>query len=1006
MKGPALPRPKKPPSHQKLKLLCSFGGSFAPRQPSGELRYSGGETRIISVDRRGINLSKLRSRLSDIGPNCTFPLCYQFPEPTSDSPDEAPPRLILIETDDDVRRMVEDHDRLVTMGRVSRLRLFICDATSSLSGYADATAFSSQLGHYNHLQNGILKKELALGDPIVRTLLSEVHNASDLSGRRVSGAHIPSLHRNGIPCNGYSGTCLASGNLGVRGESVMRVFRKDAALGVAGLSRNVSQEYNQRSSFRNMNRENTIPWNHRMMGTLIDPAFFSGVVNKRGVSSKFFGGHLRTPSSLQYKSKYHKFGGTSDIRYLRGGAYDARSYLSAMSDSGMQRSYDGSRLCVVKHYTGLRPRSNISKLGQGRSYQNQFSVFGHRIWQPSEERSLVSHTGMVCGDQWFNEKSASNCVCSCSLSEHSGKPVSGLGTPITVEDSMFFRGPEPHSIHSSVSFTLELPTKGDESKHLAKKNGCISYDPSAKECALGESAPRGNMRTVFSTLDSSCDITSDDVHKFDANSRIVNRFPESGLADQLDHLCEAVGTLSSSSSGIDVQGSKSPLDISIYKLSLSSAAEVCSTIAHSSLDTTRLPEPDRCGNTPLSRNNSGIHQSEGASMENVFLKSTLVISDSSGGIDRNISNAIHPFGDALKLRLHKEVLQPPKISMEVSLGTEKELSSDVKNQESLPNTSNLQENVSVVGKKSNDLKEAGENASSFPVIYSHLVSQELQTIKSSDLEEIRELGSGTYGTVFYGKWRGSDVAIKRLRPSCFSGGESGEDRLVTDFWKEACLLGQLHHPNVVALYGVVSDGPVTNLATVTEYMASGSLKQVLQRKDRTIDRRKRLIIAMDAAFGMEYLHEKNIVHFDLKSHNFLVNMKDPQRPICKIGDLGLSKVKRRTLVSGGVRGTIPWMAPELINSKSNMVTEKVDVYSFGIVMWELLTGEEPYENMRSEDIIAGIIKGDLRPEIPTWCDPVWRSLMERCWSSDPCSRPAFSEVAKELRAIAASLNIK
>jgi serine/threonine protein kinase len=179
---------------------------------------------------------------------------------------------------------------------------------------------------------------------------------------------------------------------------------------------------------------------------------------------------------------------------------------------------------------------------------------------------------------------------------------------------------------------------------------------------------------------------------------------------------------------------------------------------------------------------------------------------------------------------------------------------------------------------------------------------------------------------------------------------------------------------------------------------------------RTIDRRKRLLIAMDAAFGMEYLHGKNIVHFDMKCENLLVNMRDPHRPVCKVGDLGLSKVKHQTMVSGGVRGTLPWMAPELLNGNSNMVTEKVsllflaaqgclyltflfdncanatrpmldwpaiqtcwcisglhvddpdygslnmsiqvDVFSFGIVMWELLTGEEPYANMHYGAIIG------------------------------------------------------
>ncbi|KAH9288567.1 hypothetical protein KI387_032684, partial [Taxus chinensis] len=249
------------------------------------------------------------------------------------------------------------------------------------------------------------------------------------------------------------------------------------------------------------------------------------------------------------------------------------------------------------------------------------------------------------------------------------------------------------------------------------------------------------------------------------------------------------------------------------------------------------------------------------------------------------------------------------------------------------------------------------------------IAHGLQIIKNADLEELRELGSGTFGTVYHGKWRGSDVAIKRIKNSCFMGRPSEQERMRADFWREAWMLAQMHHPNVVAFYGVVPDGPGGTLATVTEYMVNGSLKQVLQRKDRSIDRRKRLLIAMDAAFGMEYLHGKSIVHFDLKCENLLVNMRDPQRPICKVGDLGLSKIKHQTLVSGGVRGTLPWMAPELLNGSSSMVSEKVDVFSFGIVMWELLTGEEPYANMHYGAIIGGIVNNTLRPHVPNWCDP-------------------------------------
>uniref|UniRef100_A0A5B6ZLT1 Protein kinase domain-containing protein n=1 Tax=Davidia involucrata TaxID=16924 RepID=A0A5B6ZLT1_DAVIN len=282
----------------------------------------------------------------------------------------------------------------------------------------------------------------------------------------------------------------------------------------------------------------------------------------------------------------------------------------------------------------------------------------------------------------------------------------------------------------------------------------------------------------------------------------------------------------------------------------------------------------------------------------------------------------------------------------------------------------------------------------------------LQIIKNADLEELQELGSGTFGTVYHGKWRGTDVAIKRINKSCFAGRSSEQERLTKDFWREARILSNLHHPNVVAFYGVVPDGAGGTLATVTEFMVNGSLRHVLLKKDRSLDRRKKLIIAMDAAFGMEYLHSKNIVHFDLKCDNLLVNLRDPQRPICKVGDFGLSRIKRNTLVSGGVRGTLPWMAPELLNGSSSQVSEKVDVFSFGIAMWEILTGEEPYANMHCGAIIGGIVKNTLRPPIPERCDSEWRKLMEQCWSADPEARPSFTEITNRLRSMSVALQAK
>ncbi|KAL8508581.1 hypothetical protein ACS0TY_019000 [Phlomoides rotata] len=325
----------------------------------------------------------------------------------------------------------------------------------------------------------------------------------------------------------------------------------------------------------------------------------------------------------------------------------------------------------------------------------------------------------------------------------------------------------------------------------------------------------------------------------------------------------------------------------------------------------------------------------------------------------------------------------------------------------IPQTSGIQilpsnhpTNLRTAGSNHEDGKKATQ-PTGFPLVDLFDPSS-LQIINNRDLEELRELGSGTYGTVYHGKWRGTDVAIKRIKKSCFMGRTSEQETLTSEFWHEAEILSKLHHPNVVAFYGVVQDGPGATLATVTEFMVNGSLRHVLISKERHLDRRKRLIIAMDAAFGMEYLHSRNIVHFDLKCDNLLVNLKDSSRPICKVGDFGLSKIKRNTLVTGGVRGTLPWMAPELLNGSSSKVSEKVDVFSFGIVLWEILTGEEPYANMHYGAIIGGIVNNTLRPPVPSFCDVEWRQLMEQCWAPDPVVRPSFTEIAARLRTMTAT----
>jgi serine/threonine protein kinase len=208
-------------------------------------------------------------------------------------------------------------------------------------------------------------------------------------------------------------------------------------------------------------------------------------------------------------------------------------------------------------------------------------------------------------------------------------------------------------------------------------------------------------------------------------------------------------------------------------------------------------------------------------------------------------------------------------------------------------------------------------------------------------------------------------------------------------------------------------------ALVTEYMAGGSLKVALARKaDIVAGPLTRIVLALDAAKGVEYLHSKRLVHFDLKSGNLLLGYRD-RRPICKVADFGLAREKAQTFVSGvtSQRGTLPWIAPEILRTP-DAVTEAADVYSFAIVMWELWTGREPWENTNFHALMLQLANPELklRPPIPDaeeWDGPEgsappelapgWRNLMERCWEEDPNKRPPFTQIVKELRGMISAI---
>ena len=157
----------------------------------------------------------------------------------------------------------------------------------------------------------------------------------------------------------------------------------------------------------------------------------------------------------------------------------------------------------------------------------------------------------------------------------------------------------------------------------------------------------------------------------------------------------------------------------------------------------------------------------------------------------------------------------------------------------------------------------------------------------------------------------------------------------------------------------------------------------------------------DITHGLGYLHDQDIFHRDLKSQNVLLdeNMR------AKLTDFGMSKITGDTskTMTKGV-GTVCWMAPEIMESKEGKTryTIKADVYSYGIILWELVAREEPYKELTQFTIPNAVFRGE-RPKIPQDCPATYASLMERCWAQRADARPTMAEVEEELEPIGSEL---
>ncbi|XP_029127866.1 serine/threonine-protein kinase STY46 isoform X2 [Cajanus cajan] len=240
------------------------------------------------------------------------------------------------------------------------------------------------------------------------------------------------------------------------------------------------------------------------------------------------------------------------------------------------------------------------------------------------------------------------------------------------------------------------------------------------------------------------------------------------------------------------------------------------------------------------------------------------------------------------------------------------------------------------------------------------------------------IASGPFSDLYKGTFCNQDVAIKVLKHENFN------ENIQREFAQEVYILSKIHHKNVVKFVGACTKPP--NLYLVTEYMSGGSMFDFLHKQKTVLDLPSLLKVAIDVSEGMKYLHQNDIIHRDLKAANLLID----ENWVVKVADFGVARVHNQSGIMTAETGTYRWMAPEVIEHKP--YDHKVDVFSFGIVLWELLTGKLPYEHLSPMQAAIGVMQKGLRPRIPRHTHPKLVELLHWCWHQDPSSRPNFSEI--------------
>ena len=282
-------------------------------------------------------------------------------------------------------------------------------------------------------------------------------------------------------------------------------------------------------------------------------------------------------------------------------------------------------------------------------------------------------------------------------------------------------------------------------------------------------------------------------------------------------------------------------------------------------------------------------------------------------------------------------------------------------------------------------------------------------VKASELLHKRELlGSGSFGKVYKVQWLDMPCAVKQISAS-------------TVAHEEVKILSKLHHPNIIQLYGYFSEGGTLHLimelmkSTLSDYVET---QQWTDLRGSPVFLRIALDCMLQIAKGIRYLHSQGMAHRDLKADNVLI--KPSENPelqkkgylTVKMTDFGLAKANLRNMTCTSLTtniGSLYWKAPELFrvvqpelstSSKRKHYPFKPDVYSFGMVCYEILCGKKPFsdEPFLTTSLFYSKVKKGERPKLPEDIPlPGLTDYIKKCWDSDPCNRPNFVDICKRMR---------